>query len=402
MSAFRYTAVDTAGTEKSGQLDAESERAARTQLREAGLIPLTLEAASATRAHAHAAKRRLLTQTQLVDFTRQLASLMAAGLPLERALASQAAEAESTKLKILLEAVRTGVAGGQTLASTLAAYPRDFSDIYRAMIAAGEASGSMAPVLQRLALWLEARQALRAKLTQACIYPAIVVAVALIVVGALLTFVVPQVVGVFAGARQKLPPLTTITLALSHFLRAYWLPIAGVGIASVWLAMFALRQPPLRRSFDQWLLGAPIIGPLVRDTNAARFGATLGALAGAGVPILNALQAAAQTLGNQAMRADANRAQTGVREGGGVARTLGEGGRFPPSLITFIGLGEQTGQLADMADRAAARLAASVERRTLWLVSLLEPALILAMGVMVLLIVLAVLLPIIQLNTLVR
>ena len=400
MSGFRYTAVDASGAEKSGQIDADNERAARTQLRDAGLIALTLETIAA--APAQVAARRQLNQTQLVDFTRQLASLMAAGLPLERALASQSAEAESAKIKTLLDAIRSGVAGGQSLALTLAGYPQDFPEIYRAMISAGEASGSMATVLQRLAAWLEAQQALRTKLMQACIYPAIVVVVAIAVVGALLTFVVPQVVGVFAGARQQLPPLTSITLALSHFLRAWWLPLAIAAIACAWGARLTLRQPLLRRGFDQWLLGVPVIGPLVRDTNAARFGATLGALAGAGVPILKALQAAAQTLGNQAMRSDAERAQTGVREGGGVAHTLGEGGKFPPSLITFIALGEQTGQLADMADRAAARLAAGVERRTLWLVSLLEPALILAMGVMVLLIVLAVLLPIIQLNTLVR
>ena len=399
MSAFRYTAVDAAGSEKKGQLDADNERAARAQLRDTGLIPLTLET---TAAPLHTARSRQLSQTQLVDFTRQLASLVAAGLPLERALANQAAEAESRQLKTLLEAIRAGVAGGQSLAATLATYPKDFSEVYRGMVAAGEASGSMATVLLRLATWLEASQALRTKLTQACIYPVIVVTVAILVVGALLTFVVPQVVGVFANARQKLPPLTVITLALSGFLRGWWLPILCTGIAGAWAAWWALRQPLLRRGFDQWLLGFPLIGPLVRDTNAARFGATLGALAGAGVPILKALQAAAQTLGNQAMRAGAERAQDAVREGGGVARALGEGGRFPPSLITFIALGEQTGQLADMADRAATRLAASVERRTLWLVSLLEPALILAMGVMVLLIVLAVLLPIIQLNTLVR
>ena len=399
MSAFRYTAVDAAGSEKKGQLDADNERAARAQLRDTGLIPLTLETTAAPQ---HTARSRQLSQTQLVDFTRQLASLVAAGLPLERALANQAAEAESRQLKTLLEAIRAGVAGGQSLAATLATYPKDFSEVYRGMVAAGEASGSMATVLLRLATWLEASQALRTKLTQACIYPVIVVTVAILVVGALLTFVVPQVVGVFANARQKLPPLTVITLALSGFLRGWWLPILCTGIAGAWAAWWALRQPLLRRGFDQWLLGFPLIGPLVRDTNAARFGATLGALAGAGVPILKALQAAAQTLGNQAMRAGAERAQDAVREGGGVARALGEGGRFPPSLITFIALGEQTGQLADMADRAAARLAASVERRTLWLVSLLEPALILAMGVMVLLIVLAVLLPIIQLNTLVR
>ncbi len=400
MSAFRYTAVDAAGSEKSGQIDAESERTARTQLRASGLIALTLESVAA--APAQVATTRQLSQTQLVDFTRQLASLMAAGLPLERALASQSAEAESAKIRTLLEAIRSGVASGQSLAATLAAFPQDFSETYRAMIAAGEASGGMATVLQRLAQWQEAAQALRTKLTQACIYPAIVVVVAMIVVGALLTFVVPQVVGVFAGARQQLPPLTTVTLAVSHFLRAWWLPLAVVALAAAWFGRLALRQPLLRRGFDLWLIGVPVIGPLVRDTNAARFGATLGALAGAGVPILKALQAAAQTLGNQAMRHDAERAQSGVREGGGVAHTLAEGGRFPPSLITFIALGEQTGQLADMAERAAARLAASVERRTLWLVSLLEPALILAMGVMVLLIVLAVLLPIIQLNTLVR
>ena len=196
--------------------------------------------------------------------------------------------------------------------------------------------------------------------------------------------------------------LTTITLALSYFLRTYWLPIVGLGVASIGFGVFAFRQPLLRRRFDQWLLGVPVLGSLVRDANAARFGATLGALTGAGVPILTALQSAAQTLGNQAMRAVAERAQTGVREGGGVAHALNAGGLFPPSLITFINLGEQTGQLADMTDRAATRLASSVERRTLWLVSLLEPVLILAMGVMVLLIVLAVLLPIMQLNTLVR
>ena len=400
MSGFRYTAVDTIGTEKSGQLEAESERAARAQLRESGLITLTLNATATT--PANAPQRRQLSQTQLVDFTRQLSSLMAAGLPLERALASQSAEEESAKLKALLEAVRVGVAGGQSLTATLATYPRDFSDTYRAMIAAGEGSGRMAPVLQRLAQWLEARQALHTKLTQACIYPAIVVVVALLVVGALLTFVVPQMVSVFAGARQKLPPLTTITLALSYFLRTYWLPIVGLGVASIGFGVFAFRQPLLRRRFDQWLLGVPVLGSLVRDANAARFGATLGALTGAGVPILTALQSAAQTLGNRAMRAVAERAQTGVREGGGVAHALNAGGLFPPSLITFINLGEQTGQLADMTDRAATRLASSVERRTLWLVSLLEPVLILAMGVMVLLIVLAVLLPIMQLNTLVR
>ena len=399
MSAFRYTAVDAAGSEKKGQLDADNERAARAQLRDTGLIPLTLETTAAPQ---HTARSRQLSQTQLVDFTRQLASLVAAGLPLERALANQAAEAESRQLKTLLEAIRAGVAGGQSLAATLATYPKDFSEVYRGMVAAGEASGSMATVLLRLATWLETSQALRTKLTQACIYPVIVVTVAILVVGALLTFVVPQVVGVFANARQKLPPLTVITLALSGFLRGWWLPILCTGIAGTWAAWWALRQPLLRRGFDQWLLGFPLIGPLVRDSNAARFGATLGALGGAGVPILKALQAAAQTLGNQAMRAGAERAQDAVREGGGVARALGEGGRFPPSLITFIALGEQTGQLADMADRAATRLAASVERRTLGLVSLLEPALILAMGVMVLLIVLAVLLPIIQLNTLVR
>ncbi len=399
MSAFRYTAVDAAGAEKRGQLDADSEREARARLRETGLIPLTLESVTQ---RVTASRRRHISHTQVIDFTRQLASLVAAGLPLERALANQAAEAENHKLKTLVETLRADVAGGQSMAAALAAFPRDFSDIYRAMITAGEASGGMAPVLQRLAAWLEARQALRTKLTQACIYPAIVVTIAMLVVGALLMFVVPQVVGVFASARQKLPPLTLMTLALSDFLRGWWLPVLCVSVGSAWAAWWALRQPVIRRGVDQWLLGIPVVGALVRDTNAARFGATLGALAGAGVPILKALQAAAQTLGNLAMRADAERAQETVREGSGVARALGEARRFPPSLITFLALGEQTGQLADMAERAAARLADSVERRTLWLMTLLEPALILAMGVIVLLIVLAVLLPIIQLNTLVR
>ena len=399
MSAFRYTAIDSAGAGKKGLLDADSERAARAKLREAGLIPLTLEpAASAPKT----ARSRQLSQSQLIDFTRQFSSLVAAGLPLERALANLALEMERGNSKALLEALRAGVAGGQPLAATLSDYPEDFPEIYRAMIAAGEASGSMAAVLQRLAAWLEARKLLRARLTQACIYPAIVVAVAVLVVGALLTFVVPQVVGVFASARQKLPPLTVMTLALSNFLRGWWLPISSLLIAAAISTWWALRQPMLRRGFDQWLLGMPLIGPLVRDTNAARFGATLGALVGAGVPILKALQGAAQTLGNRAMRTDAERAQVAVTQGGSVARALGESGRFPPSLITFISLGEQTGQLPHMLAQVALQLREQVQRRSLQWATLLEPLLILLMGGMVMLIVLSVMLPILQLNQMVR
>jgi general secretion pathway protein F len=398
MATFRYTALSPDGAEKKGQLEADGEMQARTHLRESGLIPLTLTSAGKTATHA---TRRQLTQSQVVDFTRQISELLKAGLPLERALANVSAEGGG-KFKALIDQLRESVASGQSLSAALAHYPRDFSDVYRAMVEAAESSGDMPAVMQRLAQWLEARAALRARLLQACIYPAIVIVVAITVVGALLAFVVPQVVGVFASTRQKLPPLTTVTLMLSQFLRDYWLPLTLAAIAGAALLGWALRQPALRRVMDAWLLTLPVAGRLLRDANASRFAATLGALAGAGVPILKALEGAAQTLTNQAMRAAAERAAGDVREGSGIARALQSGDTFPPTLITFLALGEQSGRLAHMAGEAAARLATGVERRTLWLVSVLEPALILAMGIMVLLIVLAVLLPIVQLNTLVR
>ena len=331
-------------------------------------------------------------------WTRQLAGLVAAGLPLERALAALADEAEDEAQRHCIAALRSEVNAGAPLARAMAQHPRDFSGIYTAVIAAGEQGGHLEQVLERLADDLEERQALKARLLGAALYPAIVTLVAIVIVIFLVSYVVPQVAAVFAGAKRALPWLTVVMLAISDFVRAWgwWLLAALVlGAASLRLA---LRNAALRQSFDAAWLHVPLLGRLARGYNAARFAGTLAMLAAAGVPILRALQAAAETLGNQAMRADAEDALVMVREGAPLASALAQKKRFPGLLAMFARLGEQTGTLPAMLQRAAGQLGADVQRRAMQAATVLEPLLIVVMGVVVMLIVLAVMLPIIQLN----
>jgi general secretion pathway protein F len=270
------------------------------------------------------------------------------------------------------------------------------------VVAAGEQSGALGAVLERLADDLEARQALRAKLLGAMLYPAIVSVVALVIVLVLVTYVVPQIANVFTSSKRALPLLTTVMLGISAFVREWgWLAaaaLAGSGGAFV----LARRGEAFRTRTDAWLLRLPLVGRLVRGYNAARFGGTLAMLAGAGVPILRALQTAAETLGNRAMRADALEALVQVREGAPLASALAARKRFPGLLAMFARLGEQTGQLPVMLARAAQQLSTEAQRRALAMATILEPLLIVVMGIVVVLIMLAVLLPIIQLNTWVR
>ncbi len=280
--------------------------------------------------------------------------------------------------------------------------PREFDDVYRGVVAAGEASGSLGAVLESLADDLEERQALKAKLVGAALYPAIVSLIAVVIVVFLVTYVVPQVASVFTGSKRSLPALTTAMLAISGFVREWgWLMLLAIVGGGIALAV-SLRSEAFRERFDAAWLTLPVIGRLARGYNAARFAATLAMLAGAGVPILKALQAAAETLGNRAMRRDALDALVQVREGAPLASALAGKKRFPGLLAMFSRLGEQTGRLPQMLDRAARQLGAEVQRRAMQLATILEPLLIVAMGGVVMLIVLAVLLPIIQLNTWVR
>lgn len=404
MPAYRFEALDAAGKATSGLLEADNAKAARAQLRAQALVPLDVKAVAAdtSKAGGFNLKRKVFSNTGLTVWTRQLAGLVGSGLPLERALTALADEAEDNRQRELVAHLRSEVNAGSAFARALGTLPREFDDVYRGVVAAGEASGALGAVLERLADDLEERQALRAKLIGATLYPAIVSLIAVVIVVFLVTYVVPQVASVFTSSKRALPALTVAMLAISGFLRSWgWLLILGIA-GGIGTLMFMLRNEAFRERFDAAWLTLPLIGRLARGYNAARFAGTLAMLAGAGVPILKALQAAAETLSNRAMRADAMEALVQVREGAPLASALSGKKRFPGLLAMFSRLGEQTGQLPVMLDRAARQLGAEVQRRAMQMATILEPLLIVAMGGVVMLIVLAVLLPIIQLNTWVK
>jgi general secretion pathway protein F len=404
MPAYAFEALSADGQTRKGTLEADSSKAARTQLRAQGLVPLSVEAVQAAKAGSAGAlfTRRVLGAQALAVWTRQLAGLVGSGLPLERALASLSNEAESEAERNLVADLRAEVNSGSTFGRALAQHPREFSAIYVAVVGAGEQSGNLGLVLEHLAQDLEDQQVLNAKLLGAALYPAIVSLVALAIVLFLVTYVVPQVASVFAGSKRALPFLTVLMLGLSDVVRSYGWLMLGLLVLGIGTARWALRAPELRYRFDAAWLGLPIIGRLSRSYNAARFASTLAMLAAAGVPILKALQAASDTLSNQAMRRDAQDALVAVREGAPLASALAQKKRFPGLLSMFARLGEQTGQLPLMLQRAAGQLSSEVQRRAMQLATLLEPLLIVLMGLVVMLIVLAVLLPIIQMNQLVR
>lgn len=404
MPAYKFEALDGNGKSRSGLVDADNAKAARAQLRVQALIPLTVVPVTQAVGEGQAARwtRRAFSSTELAVWTRQLAGLVGSGLPLERALTALIDEAEQPRQRELVAHLRSEVNAGHSFARALASAAREFDEVYRAVVAAGEQSGALGVVLEKLADDLEERQNLKAKLIGATLYPAIVSLIAVVIVIFLVTYVVPQVASVFAGGKRALPALTVAMLAISAFVRHWgWLLLllAGAGGAAF---MVALRRPAVRERFDAFWLTLPLVGRLARGYNAARFAATLAMLAGAGVPILKALQVAAETLSNRAMRGDALAALVQVREGAPLASALAAKKRFPGLLPMFARLGEQTGTLPQMLQRAATQLGVEVQRRALALATLLEPLLIVAMGAMVMLIVLAVLLPIIQLNTWVK
>ncbi len=408
MPAYAFEALDAEGATQKGVVEADTARAARGLLRGRGLVPLAVRPVASEDAGGAGAvgrmpfRRAVFGATGLAIWTRQLAGLVGSGLTLERALTALADEAENEQQHHLIAALRAEVNAGSPFAKALARFPREFSDIYIAVVGAGEQSGHLGVVLERLADDLEERQALNAKLMAATLYPAIVTVAAIAIVLLLMTYVVPQVANVFAGSKRALPLLTVVMLAFSAFVRSWGIALLVVLAAGVGLLRLALRNPAFRERFDAGWLKLPLVGRLARGYNAARFAGTLAMLAGAGVPILKALQAAAETLGNRAMRADALDALVLVREGAPLASALAQKKRFPGLLGMFARLGEQTGQLPSMLQRAARQLSAEVQRRALQMATLLEPLLIVGMGLVVMLIVLAVLLPIIQLNQWVR
>jgi general secretion pathway protein F len=405
MPAFRFEAIDQAGKSQTGVLDADSARAARSQLRTQGLTPLVVEAAG-SRTRGERQQRlslgKRLSQREQAILTRQLASLLIAGLPLGETLSVLTEQSERDYIRELMAAIRAEVLGGHSFANALSQHPRDFPEIYRALVAAGEHTGRLGLVLSRLADYIEQSNALRQKIILAFTYPGIVTLIAFGIVTFLLSYVVPQVVNVFASTKQALPFLTVAMMALSGFVRSYWWAMLIAVIVVGWFIKQLLARPGPRMAFDRWVLTAPLLGKLVRGYNTVRFASTLAILTAAGVPILRALQAAGETLSNRAMRENVDDAIIRVREGTSLSRALGNTKTFPPVLVHLIRSGEATGDVTTMLDRASEGEARELERRTMFLTSLLEPLLILAMGGVVLVIVLAVMLPIIELNNLVQ
>jgi general secretion pathway protein F len=406
MAAFRFEALDASGKTVTGMVDADNAKTARSQLRGQNLVPLSVDQVQVAQ-EAKASSRqmfasRVFNSSNLSIWTRQLSGLVVAGLPLERALAALADEAEDPRQRELVAYLRSEVNAGAPFAQALSGSPREFDDVYRGVVAAGEQSGHLGQVLEKLATDLEEQEQLKAKLMGATLYPGIVAIFAVIIVTALLVFVVPQVAQVFSSSKQALPMLTRVMLGISALMRQWGWLIALVLIAMSGGLVLALRNEDFRLKFDSAWLGLPVIGRLSRGYNAARFAGTLAMLAGSGVPILKALQAAAETLSNRAMRADALDALIQVREGAPLASALSAKKRFPGLLSMFARLGEQTGQLPLMLQRAATQLSTEVQRKALSIATVLEPLLIVGMGLVVMLIVMSVMLPIMQMNTWVK
>ncbi|BEV73360.1 MULTISPECIES: type II secretion system inner membrane protein GspF [unclassified Paludibacterium] len=395
MASYRYQALDKDGRRLRGTLQAESARQARSRLREQGLMPLTLQLPGRQR-------RLRLPAGSLVLLTQQLSTLLEAGLPLERALSAVIEQTGQGPARQVLEALRTDILQGQSLAGALSQRPGVFSPLYRALIEAGEQSGRLDSVLVRLADYLARRASARQKLIQALAYPLAVMLVALLVVSGLMTWVVPQVVGVFVQSHQTLPWLTRALMALSAGLREWgWLLLPGL-LSVVLCLRRLLSRPAWRRRSESLLLALPLFGSLLLAINTARMASTLAILVSSGVPLLSALATVQPLLGCLLLRDAMDEVMTQVREGQPLSRALAARGCFPPVLVHLVGSGESSGTLALMLERAALQQQQEVERRLGTMSALMEPLLILCMGGVVLVIVLAIMLPIIDMNQMVH
>src|SRR5690348_1065508 len=402
MPGFRYQAYSVEGKLARGVLEADSARQARALLRDQGLTPYRVDVIAANDPVSGTRLRPVsLSGVQLLALTRGLASLLEAGLTVEQAFNALIEQAESERVRQVLAALRGEVLAGNTVARALATFPGAFPELYRTLVAAGEASGQLARVLTRLADYLEDRQQLHARLSLALIYPTIVMGVAIVVVGALLVYVLPQVVQVFQHAHQQLPILTRALIAFSGFLRATWILWLVVIAAAAFALRWALARPASRAAVHRLAWRAPLVGRMLRHLDAARLAATLSILVGSGVPILAALEAGTGVMTLVPMREALATAARGVREGMPLARALAATGAFPPVMVHLIASGETSGRLDQALERAARQQQNEIATRLAAFAAIFEPAMILAMGGLVLGIVVAILLPIFQLNSLI-
>ena len=404
MGAFEYVAMDQAGKRSKGLLEGDTPKHVRQMLRDRNLYPVSVTEVAkkeARRQHGFTL-RRGLSSAELALITRQLASLSQSGLPLEEALLAVGQQNDQPRTKSILLGVRAKVMEGHALADGLREFPQAFPELYCATVAAGEQSGHLDVVLERLADYTEARQELRQRITNALVYPIALVVMAVGIISFMLATVVPKIVNVFENTSAELPGLTAGLIATSDFLRAYWPFLIVALIAIGWLAWWVLQREGPRRRFHGTLLRLPIISRLTRGVNTARFTRTLSILAGSGVPILQALKISAEVVENLPMREAITEATVRVREGASISKSLAASKLFPPMMIHLISSGEAGGRLEEMLSRAAAGQEREVDGLIATLLGILQPLLIIIMGAIVLTIVLAILLPIFEINNLIR
>jgi len=409
MGAFEYVVLDQKGRERKGVAEGDTARQVRQSLREKGLIPLQISATS-QKARAEPGKsplasrvfQRGISTTELALITRQMATLVQAALPLDEVLTAVANQAEKQRIRSMMFAVRSKVMEGHSLASGLREYPKVFSDLYRATVDAGEKSGHLDTVLERLADYTENQQELQGKVRQALIYPGFLSVFAIAIVVFLMTNIVPQVVSVFEDIGQELPGLTRTLIAISDFVIAYGLYMLIAVVAMIIGIRALLKQPRFLERYHRWLLRVPLIQKLVRGLNTALFTRTFSILTGRGVTVLESMRISAQVVVNLPMRRAILEATERVREGSGIKKSLDKSKLFPPMTLQLIASGENSGNLEEMLDRAATQQEREQVTLIAYIVGIFEPAIILTMGVLVLLIVLGILLPIFDLNQLVK
>jgi general secretion pathway protein F len=404
MPAFEYIAVDSGGRERKGVLEGDTARTVRQSLRDQGLLPMTVDEVSKQETARNTARftfRRGLSASDLALVTRQLATLIHSGLPLDESLLAVSEQTENPRIRNIVMGVRGKVLEGHSLAEGLRDFPAAFPELYGATVAAGEQSGHLDTVLERLADYTESREQLRSSTLAAMIYPAVLFVLSNAIIVLMMTYVVPKIVKQFEHSKHALPFLTQCLIAFSDFLR-HWGVWVALGLAAAfWLFRRWLRDPAALRRFHRWQLRLPIFGKIVRGTNTTRFARTFSTLTASAVPVLEALRIAGEVVTNLPMRDAVDMAASRVREGAPIGKSLGATRMFPPMMIHLIGSGEASGELEAMLDRAATNQEREMESLLGTMVALLGPLMIIGMGLLVLLIVIAMLMPIIQLNDLV-
>jgi general secretion pathway protein F len=404
LAAFEYIALNDKGREEKGIFEADSSRQVRQMLRDKGLAPLSVTATKEEKASSNAFGnlfKPTLSIRELALVTRQLATLIAASLPIEEALLAVSKQSEKPKTKAMLIAVRSKVLEGFSLANSLAEYPRAFPELYRATVAAGESAGHLDLVLNRIADFTESQQESRSRVQQAMVYPVILFLLTVAILAGLLGYVVPDIVKVFADTGQDLPALTIFIIALSDFVKDYGVFVVIALVALSFAARRALEVASIRLEFDRRLLHLPLIAKMSRGMNTAQFASTLSILSSSGVPLVEAMKIAGQVLSNTWLRLKVSEATIKVSEGSSLNAALEQSGYFPPIMLHMIASGESSGQLDDMLSRVSNSMQQDVELLLGVLLSLFGPFMLLLMGGAVFTIVMAILLPIINRNQLV-